>query len=180
MQVTFGKHKGQEVSSLPDSYLEWGASNLDSPKWRKAFKDELSSRRSIEKTMRDRLKADFGDEGALKWFSDRLWDEAETEISESGCEWEYPIDYHEKCVDTGLEALKRRLSNELKREEKRAAYLIAYPYLTDKIIDAIVSAYNSGYMERENFSSDERFEVAKKIGKDLGLMGSMRWEMEEF
>lgn len=42
--MPFGKHKGTKIGDLPGEYLLWGADNLQSESFRKAFSEALRTR----------------------------------------------------------------------------------------------------------------------------------------
>lgn len=46
-KMTFGKHNGEMIADLPDSYLQWGRYNLSIPEFRAAFEAEIKRRASL-------------------------------------------------------------------------------------------------------------------------------------
>lgn len=44
MKIDFGKHKGTDITNLPDSYLSWGSEKLTNDILREAFTEELRNR----------------------------------------------------------------------------------------------------------------------------------------
>lgn len=66
MIITFGKYNGRDTLELASSgqtgrsYLEWGAQNLQSPKWRRAFQEALAA--SVEYSVQSEANLITADE----------------------------------------------------------------------------------------------------------------------
>ena len=65
MMIDFGKYKGKSISDVEESYLRWGAENLNN-QWKDVFKSEL--------VLRSSKKALKTHENALSKLSDRTYD----------------------------------------------------------------------------------------------------------
>lgn len=159
--LTFGKHKGTDIFSVPSEYLEWGASKLEHPKWRQEFESELKRRNQQKKEKESFVKANID--------SQEVWDllllQAEKELYEeedfsieNDCQYDGRIITQkeiEKLAKEKLAEYKSEVAIEnLKREyEGREGLNFA---LLNKIEDV---HYSHG-LERSQFSSSERYQVA--------------------
>ena len=161
--LTFGKHKGSDISSVPSEYLEWGASKLDSPSWRNQFEIELK-RRNQEQIEKDAfIKANID--------SQEVWDllvkEAEKELYEeedfsleNDCQYDGRV-ITQKEID-GL--AKEKLSKY--KAEKELAHIeteILKKLGCDKnMLSRIESAYWNDELSQKNFAKKEKFDAATK------------------
>lgn len=167
MIITFGKYKGNDVSDLPTDYLEWGATKLDSPKWRKAFEDELSRRNNLEQEKKEKLKLNIDSSETLEELMKSAFQEIQAEISSSGCEWEYNnFDFQGEAERRASEALKElkaeiaieNLKKEIKEKDKS---------LTEEVLQKIEDAHYNHGLERSQFSSDLRYQLAVEYMQNL-------------
>ncbi|MBP0015353.1 MAG: hypothetical protein J7525_19860 [Roseofilum sp. SID3] len=118
MQITFGKHNGrslEEILRIDPQYLAWGASNLESDRWRKIFFDflqkhkyvqvESSSHGTVEFSFEEycRLIAQWDDEKYPRlsdWIDDN-WDEdsVDYKLNQLFKQWESEFQSTTKMLD---------------------------------------------------------------------------------
>jgi hypothetical protein len=146
MKITFGKYKGQDVSDVPTSYLEWGVNNLSSANWVNAFENELKKRRKEESSRLERWKSSIDSPEVFSEIRGLELASIRAEIQASGCEWEY-INYdEEKAADELAEQKVREIKDEIRKDEilqsaKQWAHSrgVTNPAHTQKMVDAIKS-----------------------------------------
>lgn len=159
--LTFGKHKGSDISSVPSEYLEWGANKLESPKWRKEFEAELIRRNKEQKEKELYIKANID--------SQEVWDllvkEAEKELYEeedfsleNDCQYDGRLITQKEIDDLAKEKLaKYKAEEELSRIEVEILKVLG----CDKnMLSRIESAYWNDELSQKNFAQKEKFEAA--------------------
>lgn len=157
--LTFGKYKGSEIKDIPADYLEWGSSKLDSPKLKKEFQAELDRRKQETKTLLDSNSAEL-----LKKLEDEELRNIRHEIANSGCEYEYDsFDEHgeaESRAKTKLSAMQAEKAMEDLKIEYASLLSIDL-----KKMDLIENAYNCECLNRKNFATVEKYDLAMEYFK---------------
>ena len=161
--ITFGKHKGSDISSVPSEYLEWGGSKLDSPFWKNQFEAELKRRNKQEKEKDLYIKANID--------SQEVWDllvkEAEKELYEeedfdleNDCQYDGRVITQKEIDDLAKEKLaKYKAEEELTHIETEILKTLG----CDKnMLSRIESAYWNDELSQKNFAQKEKFEAATK------------------
>lgn len=155
--LTFGKHKGSDITSVPADYLKWGVSKLDSPRWRNAFQTELNRRdaetQALLNTNPDEL---------LKKLEAEELSNIRREIAE--CEHEY--DRFDEYGEAENRA-KRKLEA-MQAENAMQALKIEYAGLLGvdlKMMDRMENAYLCDQLSRKNFESERKYNLAMEYFK---------------
>ncbi|PHJ64956.1 hypothetical protein VF04_03995 [Nostoc linckia z7] len=166
--ITFGKHKGSDISKIPTEYLEWGADKLDSPKWRQAFESELE-RRNSEKNKRDSyIKANID--------SPEVWEllvkEAEQELeTEENFAIENDVQYDGRVISQSeIEKLAKEKLAEYQKQvavENLQKEFEGREGLTPLLLKKIEDIHYEWGLERSQFSTDAKYEVACEYMRKL-------------
>lgn len=157
--LTFGKHKGSDITTVPADYLEWGSSKLDSPKWRNVFQTELDRRKQETESLLDSNP----DELLKKLEAEELRD-IQREIAESGCEHEY--DHFDEYGEAENRA-KTKLSA-LQADKAMKDLKIEYAGLLGvdlKMMDKMENAYLNDQLTRKNFEFERKYNLAMEYFK---------------
>ncbi len=166
MEITFGKHKGTDIINVPTQYLEWGAEKLESLRWREVFDTELKRRHEADKKQLAHLKANINDPSTLDYLVQQKIKEVESEISNSGCAWEYDnFNVHEEAESRAKEKLEElqievAIENLKKEFEGREG-------LTVELLKKIESVHTDYGLERSQFSSEVKYKLACEYVKKL-------------
>jgi len=170
-KLTFGKHKGTDIASVPTEYLEWGESKLDSPKWREAFASEIKRRRDEEKEKKAYIKNNIHTQEVL----DLLYEEAEKELFLGDDEDEVM-----KVTSKDVQRLFTEKVNRVKAEielEKLDAQFCSKWGITEKQLNLIHDLSFSDELTPKRFSTIEKYESAceyLQAREDLlGIMWSL-------
>lgn len=155
--LTFGKHKGSDLSEVPKDYLEWGVSKLDSPKWRKEFQNELDRRKNETKylldTDPDRLLKKLEKE-ALRGISQEM----------EGYEHEYDrVDIYSEAENRANSKLKALQADKALEQLK-----IEYAGLLGidlKRMDKMEQTYLCDQLSRKNFQTENKYKLAMEYFK---------------
>lgn len=160
MELTFGKHKGEDIENIPESYLEWGVEKLESPKWRSLFQDELNRRGKIEAEFRQQIANDPENPKLIKQLKNRFWKEYEEEVANSG-EYDYcnpTPEIEEKIKGYILVATTEKQIEELKAEY---ASLVGGIKIVEKILSSWIN--DDFELNPERFSTPEKFKIAQEF-----------------
>ena len=155
--LTFGKHKGSDLSEVPKDYLEWGVSKLDSPKWRKEFQNELDRRKNetqhLLNTNPDRLLEKLEKE-ALRGINQEM----------EGHEHEYDrVDIYTEAENRANSKLKALQADKALKELK-----IEYAGLLGidlKMMDKMEQTYLCDQLSRSNFQTESKYNLAMEYFK---------------
>ncbi|MFM6135510.1 MAG: hypothetical protein ACKPCP_15340 [Sphaerospermopsis kisseleviana] len=157
--LTFGKHKGSDITTVPADYLKWGVSKLDSPKWRKEFQSELNRRdaetQALLNTNPDEL---------LKKLEDEELKKLQREIAESGSAHEY--EFFDEYSEAENRA-KRKLEA-MQAEKALDALKIEYAGLLTldlRMMDMMENEYHCDRLSRRNFASEKKYSIAMEYFK---------------
>lgn len=154
--LTFGKYKGSKLSSVPSDYLDWGVNNLDSPKWKSAFKDELSRRKNKEAEEKEYLKNNLDNPEILQILFNKAIVDINNEASNSGCEWEY-----NSIADTAQSVAKedlKKLQTEVAIEKLEKEFAVLG--ISTDILKKIEQTHYGIGLEPSQFSSEEKYNLA--------------------
>ncbi len=166
--LNFGKHRGLAIKNVPYDYLEWGKEKLNSDYWRNAFANEISRRDAIDKEMFERLKKDSTDEKANSYFLSKFEAEVSSEISNSGCEWEYDNVIPEEEAHESLKRLHQLIEFELMLEKFDSEFItetekedniLLNREILQKLIDAEFWIFSDNDPPEELFSTRRRREI---------------------
>lgn len=157
--LTFGKHKGSDITTVPADYLKWGSSKLDSPRWRNAFQTELNRRdaetQALLNTNPDEL---------LKKLEAEELSNIRREIAESGCEHEYDrFDEYGEAENRAKQKLEA-----MQAENAMQALKIEYAGLLGvdlKMMDRMENAYLRDQLSRKNFEFERKYNLAMEYFK---------------
>jgi len=164
MQLTFGKHKGNELSQVPTDYLEWGANKLESLKWKKEFSNELARRKSEEKKLELKILTNPDSEEIFNKLVQEAEIEIEREISNSGCEHEY--DRFNISQEAENRAKSKIATIKAKKELKIAEEEILKTLGCDKkMLDRIEYAWSMDELSQKNFAKEEKYLAAVEYCK---------------
>ncbi|MCE2721521.1 MAG: hypothetical protein LW708_22390 [Anabaena sp. 49628_E55] len=152
-KLTFGKHKGTDIHSVPTEYLEWGALKLDSPKWREAFASEIKRRRDEEKEKKAYIKANIDTQEVLSL----LYEEAEKELF-LGDEDEV-MRITSKDVQQRFEEKLARVKAEIELEKLNAEFCSKWG-ITEKQLGLIHDLSFHDELTPNRFSTTEKYESA--------------------
>ena len=157
--LTFGKHKGNDIEDVPTDYLQWGASKLDSPKWKKEFSDELARRKKQEKDRELKILANPDSEEILNKLIKEAEIEIEREISASGCGHEYDrFNISQEAEDRAKAKISSiKAKKELKIAEEEILKLLG---CDKKILDRIEYAWSMDELSQKNFAKEEKYLAA--------------------
>ena len=155
--LTFGKHKGSDLSEVPTNYLEWGVSKLDSPKWRKEFQNELDRRKNetqhLLNTDPDKLLEKLEKE-ALRGINQEM----------EGNEHEYDrVDIYTEAENRANSKLKALQADKALKELK-----IEYADLLGldlKMMDKMEQTYHCDQLSRSNFQTESKYKLAMEYFK---------------
>jgi hypothetical protein len=153
-KLTFGKHKGTDIASVPTEYLEWGASKLDSPRWREAFTLELKKRKQEKDKKAAYIKANIGEQEVL----DLLFAEAEKELFLSDDEDEV-MRITSKDVQQRFEEKLNRVKAEIELEKLNAQFCSEWG-ITEEQLNLIHNLSFHDEIKPDKFSTRERYKSA--------------------
>ena len=155
--LTFGKHKGSDLSEVPKDYLEWGVGKLDSPKWRKEFQNELDRRKNETKYL-------------LNTDPDRLLGKLEREALRSiHQEMEgYEHEYDRADIYTEAENRANSKLKALQADKALEQLKIEYAGLLGidlKMMDKMEQTYLCDQLSRKNFQTENKYKLAMEYFK---------------
>ncbi|MBD2364500.1 DUF3820 family protein [Anabaena minutissima FACHB-250] len=174
-KITFGKHKGTEVSDLPTDYLEWGSEKLDSPKWRKEFEAELKRRNDESKKRKSFIKQNVDSEEVwqmlVKEAEKELWDEEEDAL-------ENDVQYDGRVItQSEIETLAKEKLQKYQAEvelEKLDTEFMEKWGVNKSHIDKIQNIFWSDELRPSMFSSHALYEASCELVKKRDeLIGKM-------
>ena len=170
-KLTFGKHKGTDIASVPTEYLEWGESKLDSPKWREAFSLELKKR----KQEKDKKAAYIKDNIDTQEVLNLLYEEAEKELF-LGDDEDEVMRTSKKDVQRLFTEKVNRVKAEIELEKLDAEFCSKWG-ITEKQLNLIHDLSFSDELTAKRFSTIEKYESAceyLQAREDLlGIMWSL-------
>lgn len=159
--VTFGKYKNWDIKEVPSSYLDWGSTKLDSPHWRDLFNKEIDRRNKEQKKKEDFIKANID--------SQEVWDlllkEADDElIKEERLAEQENVQYNSRIITKKeIEELAKEKLADYKKEiavENLKKEFDGKDGLTIKLLSKIEDIYYNIGLERSQFSSDSKYQLA--------------------
>ncbi|MFM6134737.1 MAG: hypothetical protein ACKPCP_11325 [Sphaerospermopsis kisseleviana] len=151
-KVTFGKHQGSDITEIPDDYLEWGSSNLTSPKWKTLFETELNRRKQSD-------QSDDSDKFLKKLKAEEL-QQIQREIANSGSEHEY--DRYDPYTEAENRAKARQADQAIKELRIEYATLLG---LNSDTMDMLENFYYNDTLSRKNFSTEHKYNLAMQYFK---------------
>jgi|GEM_PF-3594252 len=154
MILTFGKYKGSDITTIPDSYLEWGFKNLSSLRWCDAFQAEKLRRQQSQNTLKTLFRQGKTEE-VLQILQSQAQIEIEEEISNSGCEHEYDISRFD-LIDDLVNEKFNKLKFDFLIEDLNNEYIQKLGTTSDMLL-RVSSAYFNNELSRDNFGSEEKY-----------------------
>ena len=169
-KLTFGKHKGTDIASVPTEYLEWGASKLDSPKWREAFALELKKRKQEKDKKAAYIKANIDTQEVL----DLLYKEAEKELFIA--KEEEVMRITSKDVQRLFEEKLARVKAEIELEKLDAGFCSKWG-ITEKQLSLIHDLSFHDELTPKRFSTIEKYESACEYLKAREDLLGIMWNL---
>jgi hypothetical protein len=170
-KLTFGKHKNEDIANVPTEYLEWGASKLDSPKWKTAFALELKKRQQEKDKKAAYIKDNIDTQEVL----DLLYEEAEKELF-LGDDEDEVMRITSKDVQRLFTEKVNRVKAEIELEKLDAQFCSKWG-ITEKQLNLIHDLSFSDELTPKRFSTIEKYESAceyLQAREDLlGIMWSL-------
>jgi hypothetical protein len=165
MIITFGKYKNNDIQVVPDDYLQWGIKNLESLKWRDAFKKELDKRYKAQKDEENELKQQIAanslSQSIIKEMVEKEVNAQINHASEHGYEHEIRLEKSyedaESIVQEKIQALRINIEIENLKKDFQGK-----EGLTLQILNKTEFHYydNECHISRDWFSNDAKFQVA--------------------
>ncbi|MFM6155416.1 MAG: hypothetical protein ACKPE3_20870, partial [Sphaerospermopsis kisseleviana] len=146
--ITFGKHQGSDITEIPDDYLEWGSSNLTSPRWKTLFQTELNRRKQSDP---DKLFE--------KLVAEEL-QQVQREIANSGSEHEYA--QCDPYTEAENRAKARQADQAIKELRIEYATLLG---LDSNTMDMLENFYYNDTLSRKNFATEHKYNLAMQYFK---------------
>ena len=150
-KLTFGKHKNEDIANVPTAYLEWGASKLDSPRWREAFLLELKKRKQEKDKKAAYIQANINTQEVL----DLLYKEAEKELFLD----DEDMRISKKDVQRLFDEKVNRVKAEIELEKLDAEFCSKWG-ITEKQLSLIHDLSFHDELTPKKFSTTEKYKAA--------------------